>query len=258
MKEHEHRDGYTVGEVARLSGVSVRTLHHYDEVALLTPAGRSAAGYRIYSADDLRRLQQILFYRELEFSLDEIAAMLADPTVDTDDHLRRQHRLVRERQARNAGLLAAIEKEMEARSMGISLTPEEQFELFGTHDIEEHLQEAEAKWGETDTWKESKRRSAKYTKADWVEIKTEADANIVGFVEAQWAGDPPTGPVAMDLAEEHRQHLCRWFFACGATMHRGLGDLYISDERYYTEYEKLHPGFSQYLRDAFHANADRL
>ncbi len=68
----------------------------------------------------------------------------------------------------------------------------------------------------------------------------------------------PTGSVAMDLAEEHRQHLIRWFYDCDADMHRGLGDLYISDARYMAEYDKLEPGFSQYVRDAIHANADRL
>ena len=250
-------DGYTVGEVARLSGASVRTLHHYDELGLLTPAGRSAGGYRLYSAADLRRLQQILFYRELEFSLDEIAAMLADPASDTDDHLRRQHRLVRERQARNAALLAAIEKEMEARSMGISLTPEEQFEIFGTDKIEEYQEEAKEKWGNTDAWRESQRRSARYTKEDWVEIKAQADANIGGFLAALRAGEPADSPVAMDLAEEHRQHLIRWFYDCGPDMHRGLGDLYISDPRYLAEYDKLEVGFSSYVRDAIHANADR-
>lgn len=250
-------DGYTVGEVAKLAHVSVRTLHHYDERGVLTPAGRSAAGYRLYSADDLRRLQQILFYRELEFSLDEIAVMLADPASDTDDHLRRQHRLVRERSARNAALLAAIEKEMEARSMGISLTPEEQFEIFGTDRIEEYQEEAKEKWGDTDAWRESQRRSARYTKEDWVEIKAQADANISAFVEAMRAGEPADSPVAMDLAEEHRRHLSRWFYDCGPEMHRGLGDLYISDPRYLATYDELHPGFSQYVRDAIHANADR-
>ncbi len=251
-------DGYTVGEVARLSGVSVRTLHHYDELTLLTPAGRSAAGYRLYDADDLRRLQQILVYRELEFSLDEIAAMLADPDADTDEHLRRQHRLVRERQSRNAALLAAIEKEMEARSMGISLTPEEQFEIFGTDQIAEYQEEAKDTWGDTDAWRESQRRSARYSKEDWVEIKAQADANISGFVAAMRAGEPADSTAAMDLAEEHRQHLIRWFYDCGVDMHRGLGDLFISDERYLAEYDKLEPGFSHYVRDAIHANADRL
>lgn len=248
---------HTVGEVAGLSGVSVRTLHHYDELGLLTPAGRTAAGYRLYSAADLHRLQQILFYRELEFSLEEIAAMLADPASDTDDHLRRQHRLVRERQARNAALLAAIEKEMEARSMGISLTAEEQFEIFGTDKIEEYQEEAKEKWGDTDAWRESQRRSARYTKEDWIEIKAQAGANIDGFLAAMRAGEPADSPAAMDLAEEHRQHLIRWFYDCGPDMHRGLGDLYISDPRYMAEYDKLEEGFSSYVRDAIHANADR-
>ena len=139
---------YTVGEVARLSRVSVRTLHHYDRLGLLRPGGRSAAGYRLYSDADLRRLRQVLFYRELEFGLDEIAEILADPDAGTDDHLRRQHRLLRHRQARHQALLSAIEREMEARKMGIALTPEEQFEIFGTDKSEEHAQEAGQRWGE--------------------------------------------------------------------------------------------------------------
>ena len=133
---------YLVGEVARLSHVSVRTLHHYDAIGLLTPSARSPAGYRQYSGTDLQRLQQILFYRELGFALEEIAGILADPAAGTDDHLRRQHRLLRERRARDAALLGAIEREMEARKMGISLTPEEQFEIFGTDKIAEYTEEA--------------------------------------------------------------------------------------------------------------------
>jgi MerR family transcriptional regulator, thiopeptide resistance regulator len=251
-------DGYTVGEVARLSRVSVRTLHHYDAIGLLRPGGRSAAGYRLYSGADLRRLQQVLFYRELEFGLDEIARMLAEPGTGTDDHLRRQHRLVRERQARNAALLAAIEKEMEARRMGISLTPEEQFEIFGTDRIEELTAEAEQKWGDTDAWRESRRRTASYTKEDWAALGAEAKENIDAFAAAMRAGEPCDGEVAMDLAEAHRAHLNRWFYDCSPAMHRGIGDLYISDERYMAPYEELHPGYAQYVRDAFHANADRL
>ena len=127
---------YLVGDVARLAHISVRTLHHYHRIGSVTPSGRSPAGYRLYADEDLRRLQQVLFYRELEFGLDQIAEILADPEAGTDDHLRHQHRLVRERQARNQALLAAIEKEMEARQMGISLTPEEQFEIFGTDKLE--------------------------------------------------------------------------------------------------------------------------
>ena len=248
---------YLVGDLARLSHVSVRTLHHYDGIGLLTPSARSAAGYRLYSDADLRRLRQILFYRELGFALEEIADILADPAAGTDDHLRRQHRLLRERRARDATLLGAIEREMEARKMGIALTPEEQFEIFGTDKLAEYTEEAKQRWGDTDAWKQSERRAAAYTKEDWIAIKGEADANITGFAEAMRAGEPPTGTAAMDLAEAHRQHLSRWFYDCDYQMHRGLAELYVSDPRYMAEYDKIEPGFSGYVHDAILANADR-
>jgi MerR family transcriptional regulator, thiopeptide resistance regulator len=250
-------NGYTVGDVARMAHVSVRTLHHYHRIGLVTPSGRSQAGYRLYSDMDLRRLRQVLFYRELEFGLDEIAAILADPDAGTDDHLRRQHRLLRQRQARVQALLGAIENEMEARKMGISLTPEEQFEIFGTNKLGEIMEEAEQRWGDSDAWKESQRRSAAYTKADWVTIKSEADTNIADFASAMRAGEPATGTVAMDLAEAHRQHISRWFYTCGYDQHRGLAKMYISDPRYTAPYDGIEPGFSQYVHDAIIANADR-
>ena len=246
-----------MGEVARLSHVSVRTLHHYDAIGLLAPSARSPAGYRLYSGTDLRRLHQILFYRELGFALEEIADILADPAAGTDDHLRRQHRLLRERRARDAALLGAIEREMEARKMGIALTPEEQFEIFGTDKFAQYAEEAEQRWGDTEAWKQSQRRSAAYTKDDWITIKAQADANIAGFAEAMRAGEPATGTVAMDLAEEHRQHISRWFYDCGHDQHRGLAEMYISDPRYTAPYDEIEPGFSQYVHDAILANADR-
>ena len=251
-------DEYTVGAVARLSHVSVRTLHHYDRLGLLRPGARNAAGYRLYTGADLRRLRQVLFYRALDFGLHEIAEILADPDAGTDDHLRRQHRLLRQRQARDQALLSAIEQEMEARKMGIALTPEEQFEIFGTAKFEEHAQEAEQRWGETEAWKQSQRRTAAYTKDDWITIKSEADANIRDFADAMRAGQPATGEVAMDLAEAHRQHISRWFYDCGVQMHRGLAEMYISDPRYTTSYDEIEPGFSHYVHDAILANADRI
>ncbi len=244
---------YTVGEVAELSGVSVRSLHHYHEIGLLMPTVRSPAGYRLYSPDDLRRLQQILLYRELDFRLEEIADMLASPDAGTDDHLRRQHALLRARQDRTAALIGAIESEIEARKMGISLTPEEQLEIFGTDKIEEHAAEAEQRWGNTEAWQQSRRRTAAYTKEDWIAIKAEAD----GFAAAIRAGEPTDGQVAMDLAEAHRSHLSRWFYDCGYDMHCGLAELYIADPRYMASYDEIESGFSQYVHDAIMANADR-
>jgi DNA-binding transcriptional MerR regulator len=250
-------DEYTVGAVARLSHVSVRTLHHYDHIGLLTPNGRSAAGYRLYCDADLRRLRQVLFYRDLDFGLEEISEILADPNTLTDDHLRRQHRMLRERQARNQALLDSVEKEMEAREMGISLTPQEQFEIFGTDKFAEYTQEAEQRWGDTNAWQQSQRRAAAYTKADWIAIKSEADANIREFADALRAGEPADGTTAMDLAEAHRLHISRWFYDCGYDLHRGLAEMYVADPRYIATYDEIAPGFSPYVHDAILANAER-
>lgn len=248
---------YSVGEVERLARVSVRTLHHYDAIGLLRPSARTEAGYRLYSEADLHRLRQVRFYRELDFRLEEIAEILADAEVAAEDHLRRQHRLLRERLTKDQALLGAVEKEMEARKMGISLTPEEQFEIFGTDQADAHAEEAERRWGHTDAWKQSQRRAAAYTKADWVAIKAEADANSAAFAEALRAGEPATGTVAMDLAEAHRQHISRWFYDCGHEQHRRLAELYVGDPRYGATYEKVAEGLAGYVRDATVACADR-
>jgi len=255
-------DAMTVGQVAELAHVSVRTLHHYDEIGLVRPSSRSAAGYRLYTEADLARLREVLFWRELEFGLDEITAILTQPGRAADQRLREQHRLLRERLARTQGLIAALDKEMEARDMGVSLTPEEQFEVFGENASKvfadgEYAVEAKQRWGETEAWQESNRRTAAYTKQDWIEIKAEADANIAAFAAALRAGEPVDSLTVMDLAEAHRQHLSRWFYDCGYPMHRGLADMYVSDPRFTATYDEIEPGLSHYVHDGIHANADR-
>ena len=251
-------DVYTVGEVATLAGVSVRTLHHYHRVGLLVPTARTAAGYRQYSAEDLHRLRQILFYRELGFSLEEIAEILADPEQDADDHLRRQHRLLREQISRRELMLAAVEKEMEAREMGLSLTPEEQLEVFGTDKVDgEWAEEAKRRWGDTEAWKQSQRRTVSYTKQDWLEIQAEMTAINEELAAAMAAGVPAGDPRAMDVAERHRQHISRWFYDCGYDMHRGLAKLYLADQRFAANYDDKAPGLARYAHDAMNANADR-
>lgn len=114
---------YSVGQVAGFAGVTVRTLHHYDDIGLLAPGERSHAGHRRYNDADLDRLQQILFYRELGFALDEVAALLDDPAADPRAHLRRQHELLTARIEKLQKMAAAVEHAMEARTMGIDLTP---------------------------------------------------------------------------------------------------------------------------------------
>ena len=247
-----------MGGAATLAGVSVRTLHHYHRIGLLVPTARTPTGYRKYSAADLRRLREILFYRELGFSLEEIAEILADPEQDAGDHLRRQHRLLREQISRHQLMLAAVEKEMEAREMGISLTPEEQLEVFGTDKAGgEWAEEARQRWGDTEAWKQSQRRTVGYTKQDWLEIQGEMTAINQELAAAMTAGVPADGPRAMDLAERHRQHISRWFYDCGYDMHRGLARLYLADQRFGKNYDDVAPGLARYMHDAMNANADR-
>ena len=249
--------GLTVGAVARLSGVTVRTLHHYDEIGLLRASGRSEAGYRRYDDADLERLQRILFYRELGFGLDDIRKLMTDGDADAIGHLRRQHGMLLDRIGRLKRMAGAVEKAMEAHTMGISLSPEERLEVFGDFDPDAHAAEAEERWGGTDTFRESQRRVARYTKADWDLIKAEAAEYGERLVAAMRAGTPADSVEAMDAAEAHRQHISRWFYDCSHEIHRGLGQMYVDDPRFTATYESIAPGLAVYLRDAIVANADR-
>lgn len=124
-------DHWTVGRVAELAHVSVRTLHHYDEIGLVRPSGRTAAGYRAYSADDVERLREVLGYRRLGFGLREIAELVGDPSADAVAHLRRLRGLLLERRARTDAMVAAIDRELDVRAKGLKVTPEEQLEALG-------------------------------------------------------------------------------------------------------------------------------
>jgi DNA-binding transcriptional MerR regulator len=246
---------HTVGKVAELAGVTVRTLHHYDEVGLLPPSERTQAGYRRYDDADLERLQQICYYRELGFSLDDIAAILDDPQADATAHLRRQHELLTVRLRRLQEMVNAIEFAMEARRVGIQLTPEERFEVFGDFNPDDHAEEAERRWGGTDTYRESIRRTNGYTKADWQRIKAEGEAWGRRLSAVMESGSAPDSAEAMELAEEHRRYITRWFYDCTYEIQTGLADMYVADPRFAAAYEGIRPGMARYLNEAIHANA---
>jgi DNA-binding transcriptional MerR regulator len=236
----------TVGQVAEQFGVTVRTLHHYDQIGLLVPGERTSAGYRLYTGDDITRLQNVVVYRRLGFPLDEIALLLDEPSVDLSEHLRRQRAAVLSRLDEMSELVTAIDRALEKEMSGNKLTRQEQKELFGDGFSDDYAQEAEQRWGETEAWKQSQGRTSKYTKADWVEVKAEmAD------------GEPATSERAMDAAEQHRRHIHDRFYDLTPEFHRNLGDMYLADPRFTKNYEDIAPGLAQYVRDAIHANADR-
>jgi MerR family transcriptional regulator, thiopeptide resistance regulator len=243
----------TVGEVSELAGVTVRALHHYDELGLLSPSERSEAGYRLYSYDDLTRLQEILIWRQLGFSLAEIASLLDDPGHDRLGALERQRELVAHELDRLGALAAAVDAAIEAHNNGTRLKETGMFEGF---DPREYEDEARERWGHTDAYRESARRTQAYGEAEWNEIRAESDAITRGLIELMCAGEPADGPAARGLAERHREHISRWFYPCSPRMHRGLAEMYIADERFTSTYEREAEGLAVYLHDAIVANAD--
>lgn len=245
--------GYPVSRVAALAGVTVRTLHHYDDIGLLVPGERTSAGYRVYTDADLERLQQIRFYRELGFGLDEIAVLL--DTADPREHFRRQHRLLLERIKKLTEMATAIEFAMEAQKVGVNLTPEERFEVFGEFEPDRYADEAEERWGGTDAYAESQRKTSRYSKADWLRFRTESEDWGRRFVALMESGLPADGAEAMDLAEEHRAQISRWFYECSYEIHTGLADMYVADPRFTAYFEKIKPGMARFLNEAIHANA---
>ncbi|MET9467230.1 MerR family transcriptional regulator [Streptomyces sp. NPDC006544] len=248
---------HSVGQVAGFAGVTVRTLHHYDEIGLLSPSGRSPAGHRQYDDADLDRLQRILFYRELGFPLEEVAVLLDDPESDPREHLRRQHALLSGRIDRLQQMARAVEHAMEANRMGINLTPEERFEVFGDFDPDEHAEEAQRRWGGTDAYKESARLTASYTKADWQRIMARAEDINRRLAALLEAGADPESEEAMDLAEEHRGWINASHYFCTYEIHVSLGEMYVADERFRAHYEAVRPGLAVFVRDAIMANAVR-
>lgn len=250
----ETKTAMTVGELAGLSGLTVRTLHHYDELGLVVPGARSSAGYRLYGDTEVERLQEVLFYRELGFGLDQIRAMLAEPGHDRHEALVRQRRLLEAKAERMLELVDAIDRAIEAERIGMKLTKEEMLEVFGDFDPTEYEDDARQRWGDTDAYRESTRRTNNYTKEDWLAISREADEINQGLVALMEAGEPSDGAAAMDLAERHRQHITRWFYECSPEIHADLGRMYVEDQRFTENIDKTAPGLARYFSEAIAAN----
>jgi DNA-binding transcriptional MerR regulator len=242
----------TVGEVAELAGVTVRTLHHYDELGLLSPSGRSEAGYRLYSYDDLARLREILIWRTLGFPLTEIGSLLDDPGHDRLAALERQRELIEHEIDRLGALATAVDAAIAAHVNG---DRQEETTMFEGFDPSEYEQEARERWGHTEAYRESARRAARYGEADWGEIRAEAEAITRELIVLMRAGEPADGQAARALAERHREHISRWFYPCSPQMHCGLAEMYVADERFTRTYEREAEGLAAYVHDAILANA---
>jgi DNA-binding transcriptional MerR regulator len=244
-----------IKDAARIAGVSVRTLHHYDEIGLLVPKRRSAGGYRLYDQEDLLRLQQILIGRELGLSLQEIGRSLDDPAFDLGLALRSQRQQLQGRAQRTAAMLRAVDAALnilETQSAGDrDMNMQDLFEGFDSSRYEE---EARQSWGHTAGYKESVRRTSRYTTEDWARCKAEAQRIYADAAVAMKAGTPPGDGSAIAVAERHRLHIDRWFYPCSKAMHWRLADMYEADARFAESIDRHGKGLTGFLTAAIRAN----
>ena len=244
----------TVSEVAELAGVTVRALHYYDEIGVLKPSGRSESGYRLYAHEDLLRLQEILAWQQLGFTLREVVALLDEPDYDRAGALARQRGLAEAERARFAEMVAALDEALAALREGRRLEEANMFEGF---EPGHYADEAERLWGGTRQYRESQRRVARYGDEDWQRMRREAEEIASGFAACLADGCEPSEARALDLAERHREHIGRWFYDCPPTCHRGLGDLYVSDPRFRATWDRRRGGLAEFVRSAIVANSER-
>lgn len=244
----------TVSELAELAGVTVRTLHHYDEVGLLRPSARSPAGYRLYDHDDLLRLQQIMFWRELGFTLAEIADALDDPEFDRVAALRDQRAELARRHDDLGQVLKAVDETLAELEGGKPTNEEEMFVAF---DHTQYEEEAKERWGDTDAYKQSRERLKGMTKADYDRLAAENEAFVAKLAATFTSGVAADSEQAMDLAEEARLAIDRQFYECSKAMHVNLGEMYVADPRFTATYDTHAQGLAVWFRDAIVANAAR-
>lgn len=241
---------YTVGELARMAGVSARTLRFYDQAGLMKPSAVTDAGYRLYGDEALSELSQILFFRELDFSIDEILHIRSSPEYDALGALKKQVSLLTMRRDRLNGLIALA---------GRALKGEVIMELnaFDMSEIEEakakYADEARARWGATDAYKQSEARTASYGKADWARVNQEMKSVFEGFAKLKLAGAAPDSPEAKALTRSWQDFITHNFYDCTDEILLGLASMYEADGRFAATIDKSGEGTAKFMTAAIRA-----
>lgn len=244
---------YTVQQLANLAGVTTRTLHHYDEIGLLSPARKSSNGYRQYGEAELLKLQQIMFFRELEFPLKEIETILKNPKFDMATALSDHRKLIKIKKKRMNDLLKTIDKTLTKINHKKNMDDKELYGGFSKEEAETYAAEAKARWGHNDAYKQSQERVKKMSKEQFAQIGKEGDElqkEIVANIDKG-----PESPIVQKLIAKHYDNL-RHFYEPNLEMYRGLADMYVSDPRFAAHFKKYHPDLPEFMRDAMHAFCD--
>ena len=235
---------WTVKQVSRITGLSVRTLHHYDAIGLLRPAKVTDAGYRLYDDAALRRLQNILLFRELQFPLKEIKAILDSPNFDPAAALEQQIQLL-EMQRRHIGDLIAFARALQQKGASIM-----DFKPFDTREMEQYKAEAKARWGGSEAWQECARKEA--AGADFAKSGRELMELLAGFGALRQL--PPDAPAVQEKVAGLQAFLTEHYYACTREILCGLGQMYTEDERFRRNIDQAGgEGTAAFVRQAIEA-----
>ena len=243
---------YTVNALAKTAGISSRTLRYYDEIDILKPARINSSGYRIYGQNEVDRLQQILFYKELGIELTEIRAILDDPDFNGLSALKEHREKLLEKKHQLNMLIENVSKTIESKEGGIIMSDKEKFEGFKKQMIDDN----EKKYGKEIREKysdevvdRSNKKLSHMTKEEHEELTKLSDDIIKNLSEAFKTGDPASEQ-AQKTAELHKKWISYYWDEYSADAHAGLAQMYVDDARFTAYYDKDQSGLAEFLRDA--------
>lgn len=234
-----------ISEVAKLTGITVRTLHYYDEIGLLKPSEITEVGYRLYSREDLEILQQILFFRELDFPLSQIKEIMNNPNYDKEEALKKQKELLIQQRQRIEGLIKLIEKRIEGDN-------NMSFKEFDMNEIEEnkkkYAKEVKERWGTSKAYEESEKKTSSYNKEKWGDINQETSEIFKGFAELR--NSDPGSEEVQELVRRWQKYITDNFYTCTNEILSGLGLMYVEDERFKENLDKNGEGTAKLMAEA--------
>lgn len=243
---------YTVQKLAQLAGVSSRTLRYYDEIGILKPARTNSSGYRIYGQQEVDRLQQILFYRELGVSLDQIKEIITAPAFDAAGALKEHREKLLEKRKQLDLLITNVEKTISSAEGRTTMSNKEKFEGFKKKMIEDNEKqygkEIREKYGE-ETVEKSNAKLMNMTQEEHEAVTKLAEEVNSTLAQAMETGDPASG-LAQKAADLHKQWITFYWSEYSKEAHAGLAEMYVADERFKAYYDKIQPGAAEFLRDA--------
>ncbi|KON89926.1 MerR family transcriptional regulator [Sporosarcina globispora] len=243
---------YTVQKLAKLAGVSSRTLRYYDEIGILKPARTNSSGYRIYGQQEVDGLQQILFYRELGVSLDQIKEIITAPAFDAADALKEHREKLLEKRKQLDLLITNVEKTIASAEGRTTMSDKEKFEGFKKKMIEDNEKqygkEIREKYG-NEMVDNSNAKLMNMTQEEHGAVTQLAEEVNSTLAQAMETGDP-AGGLAQKAADLHKQWITFYWNEYSKEAHAGLAEMYVADERFKAYYDKIRPGAAEFLRDA--------